>query len=56
MPYLASYGAGTAPLINDNNVALGCAGLEDVDLSKNQVVAALQEFAPIRSLEGVILS
>jgi hypothetical protein len=30
--------------------------LEVVDLPKNQAVAALQGFAPIRSQEGVILS
>jgi hypothetical protein len=47
---------GLARLINDNNVALGCGGLAEVDLSKNQAVAVLQEFAPIGSLEGVILS
>jgi hypothetical protein len=31
-------------------------GWEAVDLPKNQTVAVVQEFAPIRSLEGVILS
>jgi hypothetical protein len=31
-------------------------GLEAVDIPKNQAVAAQQEFAPIRSLEGVIMS
>jgi hypothetical protein len=30
--------------------------LEAVDLPKNQAVAALQEFAPISSQEGVIVS
>ena len=40
----------------DNNVALGCGWLEAVDFPKNQAVAALQELAAIRSLEGAILS
>jgi hypothetical protein len=37
---------GLARLINDNNVALGCGGWEEVELPKNQAVAALQVFAP----------
>jgi hypothetical protein len=44
--YLASVGGGLARLINDNNVALGCRGLEMADIPKNQAVPALREFAP----------